>query len=214
MQQFPTIRLAIPTRIAAPFDDPAWVFELKHDGFRALASIGDRRCDLISRKNNVYKSFAALCAELAGLPVKNAVLDGEIVVLDGEGRSQFNQLLHRRGQPAFYAFELLFLNNQDLRQLPLIQRKARLRKLIEKSRCPVILYAQHVEEHGTGLYREICRRDLEGIICKRKRSEYSATAGWLKVMNPNYTQHEGRHEMFTTFHKKSQRQTAATDAGG
>jgi bifunctional non-homologous end joining protein LigD len=105
MQVFPAIRLAIHMRVAAPFDDAAWVFEMKHDGFRALAYIGDGRCNLVSRKNNVYKSFAALCAELPGLRVKNAVLDGEIVCLDDEGRSRFNTLLRRRGQPAFYAFD-------------------------------------------------------------------------------------------------------------
>src|SRR5258706_12364995 len=60
MQFFPIIRLAIPTRVAAPFDHPDWVFELKHDGFRALAHIADGRCSLISRKNNVYKSFVSL----------------------------------------------------------------------------------------------------------------------------------------------------------
>jgi bifunctional non-homologous end joining protein LigD len=106
MQQFPTIRLAIPRRVADPFDHPDWIFELKHDGFRALAYIGDGRCDLISRKNNTYKSFGPLRQALAELRLRDAVLDGEIVCLDDEGRSQFNELLHRRGQPAFYAFDL------------------------------------------------------------------------------------------------------------
>jgi len=88
MQQFPTIRLAIPPRAAAPFDHPDWVFELKHDGFRALALI-DGGFQLVSRKNNVYKSFGPLREVLAGLRVQNAVLDGEIVCLDNEERSQF-----------------------------------------------------------------------------------------------------------------------------
>jgi bifunctional non-homologous end joining protein LigD len=85
MYQFPTIRLAIPTRVAAPFDHPDWVFELKHDGFRALAQISDGRCDLISRKNNTRKSFGPLREALAELRVREAVLDGEIVCLDDEG---------------------------------------------------------------------------------------------------------------------------------
>ena len=205
MQQFPAIRFAIPTRVAAPFDNADWIFELKHDGFRALAYIGDRRCDLISRKNNVYKSFAALCAELAELGAKNAILDGEIVVLDGEGRSLFNELLHRRGQPAFYAFDLLWLNGRDLRHLPLVQRKERLRKLIENTKSPAVIYAQHVERNGTALYREICKRDLEGMVCKRKDGAYSCASVWFKVVNPNYTQHEGRHEMFTKFRERPAR---------
>jgi bifunctional non-homologous end joining protein LigD len=93
MQQFPTIRPIIPTRAPAAFDDPDWVFELKHDGFRALCHIGDGSCDLISRKNNRYKSFGPLREALAGLRVRDAVLDGEICSLDDEGRSQFNPLL-------------------------------------------------------------------------------------------------------------------------
>jgi bifunctional non-homologous end joining protein LigD len=72
--QFPIIRLAIPTRAAAAFDHPDWVFELKHDGFRALAQIADGRCNLISRKNNVYKSFGPLREALRGLRVRDAVL--------------------------------------------------------------------------------------------------------------------------------------------
>jgi bifunctional non-homologous end joining protein LigD len=70
MQVFPSIRLAAPTRLAAPFDHPDWIFELKHDGFRGLAYIADRRCNLISRKNNAYKSFGPLSELLAGLRVR------------------------------------------------------------------------------------------------------------------------------------------------
>jgi bifunctional non-homologous end joining protein LigD len=206
MQQFPSIRLAVPMRVAAPFDDPAWIFELKMDGFRALAYIGeDGSCSLVSRKNNVYKSFANLCSALAELPVRNAVLDGEIASLDGKGRSQFYELLHRRGQPAFYAFDLLYMNGRDFRDLPLLERKKRLLRLIEKSKSPSIIYAQHVRGKGTALYREICKRDLEGIVAKRKDGLYSSTAQWLKVMNPAYTQHDGRHEMFNAFHDKTSR---------
>jgi len=189
-----------PRRVPAAFDDPAWVFELKHDGFRALAYIADDGwCDLVSRRNNVYKSFGPLREALTALPVMNAIMDGEIVCLDSKGRSQFYELLHRRGQPAFYAFDLLWLNGRDLRDLPLVERKKRLRKLIEKSESPSIMYAQHVRGKGTALYKEICRRDLEGIVAKRKDAPYTSTAQWLKVMNPRYTQHDGRHEMFTKF---------------
>jgi hypothetical protein len=123
----------------------------------------------------------------------------------GEGRSQFNELLHRRGQPAFYAFDLLWPNGMDLRRLPLIRRKERLRKLVEKAKSPAIIYAQHIEKNGTALYREICQRDLEGIVSKKRDGVYSSTAGWLKIMNPGYTQHDGRQEMFTKFRERSAR---------
>jgi bifunctional non-homologous end joining protein LigD len=193
----PAIRLAIPTRVASAFDHPDWVFELKHDGFRALSYITDGRCTLVSRKANVYKSFTLLCSALAGLRVQNAVLDGEIVCLDDEGRSQFYTLLRRRGQPVFYAFDLLWMNGEDLRQLPLVRRKERLRRLIDRNKCSSIMYAQHIPTKGTALFTQVCKWDMEGIICKRKQSPYSDP--WLKVMNPDYTQHEGRHEMFTAF---------------
>ena len=117
--------------VRTPFDDPDFIFELKHDGFRALARIWDGKCELVSRKRNVYKSFEQLRDNLAKLKVENAVIDGEIVCLDEEGKSIFNELLSRRGCPVFYAFDLLYLNGRDLRQLPLIERKEELKALIE-----------------------------------------------------------------------------------
>jgi bifunctional non-homologous end joining protein LigD len=186
MQQFPVIKLAVPSRAPAPFDHPDWVFELKHDGFRALSYITDGRCTLVSRKANVYKSFVALCSELAGLRVQNAVLDGETVCLDDEGRSQFYTLLRRRGQPVFYAFDLLWLNGEDLRQLPLVRRKERLRRLVDRNKCASLLFAQHIETKGKALFAQVCKWDMEGIVCKKKDSQYSAN-GWLKVLNSNYT---------------------------
>jgi hypothetical protein len=71
--------------------------------------IEDGRCSLVSRKKNHYKSFESLRSALTGLKVTDAILDGEIVCLDSEGRSQFNQLLYRRAEPAFYAFDLVWL---------------------------------------------------------------------------------------------------------
>ena len=73
-----------------------------------------------------------------------------------------------------------FLNGRDLRDLPLVERKKRLRKLIEKSKSPYIICAQHVRGKGTARYREICKRDLEGIVAKRKDAPYTSTAQWLK----------------------------------
>jgi len=127
----PRITPINPSGIAAPFDHQDWVFELKHDGFRAVAYIEKSACTLISRKQVVYKSFAGLAKALAALPVQNAILDGEIVSLDADGRSQFLQLMRRRRADAcFYAFDLLWLDGEDLRQMPLVERKRRLRRLI------------------------------------------------------------------------------------
>ncbi|MFY9528392.1 MAG: hypothetical protein WBC04_03295 [Candidatus Acidiferrales bacterium] len=178
-----------------PFDNPDWIFELKHDGFRSLAYISDSQCELVSRRDNLYKSFGPLCDVMARLKVDSAILDGEIVCLDSEGRSIFYELLYR-GQPIFYAFDLLWLNGQDLRQHPLIERKQRLRKLIRTARKSRVLYADHIEGHGIDFFRTVCEQNLEGIVAKRKGSVYSSAGYWLKIKNPLYTQAEGRRELF------------------
>jgi len=194
------------TRIPAPFDNPDFVFELKHDGFRSLAYIADGRCSLVSsRRSNYYERFCSLKTALAQLKAKTAVLDGELVCLDDEGRDRWNLLLRRLAEPAFYAFDLLWLNGKDLRQLPLIQRKKRLRQLTGESGCERIIYVPHIEMCGCVLYRAICKKDLEGIICKKKTGIYSVSGQWLKVLNPNYTQHEDRHEIFTALQSRADR---------
>lgn len=195
------------SRRTEPFDHPDWIFELKHDGFRGVAYVENGVCKLVSRKDNVFKSFGPLCSAIADeLRVKNAIIDGEIVCLDADGRSVFNELLYRRGDPFFYAFDVLWLNGRDLRGLPLLERKRMLQELLERK--PLlrklvgggnhsrILYAQHVETQGCTLFEAVCRIDLEGIVAKHRDGLYSPSATWLKIKNPNYTQAEGRHELF------------------
>ena len=197
----PRITPIAPTRIRAPFDDPDFVWELKHDGFRAIAYVEDGTCRLISRKNVVYKSFAPLVTALSGLHVQNAILDGELVVLDSDGRSQFMDLMRRRTRDALYfAFDLVWLDGQDLRPVPLLDRKAALRQVLKLSKIPALLYADHVESIGTGFYKAVCDRDCEGIVGKHKNGPYgSKPLSWFKVINPTYSQHVGRREMFDKF---------------
>jgi bifunctional non-homologous end joining protein LigD len=151
-----------------PFDHPDWLFELKYDGWRAIAYIDNGRCRLVSRRRHVYSSFRSLCAELAKLPP--CMLDGEIVCLDAEGKPQFYDLRRRSGYAVFVAFDILELNGRDLKRQPLIERKATLRKLIPSGGH--ILCARHIDTRGIGLFRETCRRDLEGIVAKWKHGEY------------------------------------------
>jgi bifunctional non-homologous end joining protein LigD len=194
----------IPAKLAKtlePFDDPDWLFELKHDGFRSLAYLEDGRCRLVSRHRNLYKSFETLRDALADLKAKDAILDGEIVCLDAEGCSQFKELLYRRGRAVFFAFDLVWLNGEDLRQMGLIERKKKLKKLIDRSKCSEILYAQHIERNGKLLFEEVCERNLEGMVAKRRMGVYTEH-GWLKITNSKYTQAEGRHDMFTAFHER------------
>jgi bifunctional non-homologous end joining protein LigD len=106
----PRFNTAQLTLVRTLFDDPDFGFELKHDGFRALAHIWEAKCKLVSRRRDTYKSFNELRDNLAKLKVKTLIFDGELVCLDSEGRSIFNELLFRRGCQIFYAFDLLYLN--------------------------------------------------------------------------------------------------------
>jgi bifunctional non-homologous end joining protein LigD len=191
------------TLVRQPFDHPDFLFELRHDGFRALAYISDGRCELVSRRRIPYKSFQELRDNLAKLKVKSAIIDGELVCLDLEGRSIFNELLFHRGCPIFYAFDLLYLNGQDLRQLPLLERKARLQRLVEKSGQSDIICGKYVEGRGVDLFKVVCQHNLEGVVAKRKNGPYSTVSGWLKIKNPNYTQSERRHELFDSFNARA-----------
>ena len=98
-----------------------------------------------------------------------------------------------------HRFDLLFLNGKDLRALPLIERKAALRKLLRRKRSR-ILYLDHIEHDGRLLFDQIVKMDLEGIVCKQRNSPYKVTEKpsryWIKVKNSRYSQLEGRQELF------------------
>jgi bifunctional non-homologous end joining protein LigD len=173
---------------------------LKIDGFRALAHIESGKGELISRNGNVFRGFAELGAWLGHhIRVESAVIDGEIACVDEAGRPVFRDLLFRKRACVFIAFDLLFLNGKDLRTLPLLERKAILKRLLRRKRSRV-LYLDHVETDGRLLFEQIVKMDLEGIVCKRKDSPYKATDQpsryWIKVKNSLYSQLEGREELF------------------
>jgi len=120
-----------------------------------------------------------------------------------ESRLPFNQLFYRRGDPRFYAFDLLFLNGRDLRNLPLVERKARLRKIIPPQPSRVLL-CDHIEECGEELFAAACARDLEGIVAKWKQGKYVSgpETSWVKIKNPAYSQLQGRREQFDRTRKR------------
>src|SRR5262245_55255073 len=174
-------------QIQKPFDHAEWVFEIKYDGFRSLAQIEKGVCHLISRNDNVYKRFADLCKAIPGdLTTDNAVLDGEIVVLDTNVQSLFYELMRARATPIYAVFDLLWLNGEDLRELPLIERKRRLRKIVRK-RPKRMLYVDHITQNRKAMYAEICKRDMEGIVAMPAVSPYKTIRGkspWVKIKNP------------------------------
>ncbi len=217
LPSFEPMRLA---HLRQPFDHADWLFELKYDGFRALAYVenGSAR---FSQRHNTYKSFDQLCGQIVQCPkVQDAILDGEIVCLGKDGRPRFDDLLRRRSPQYFYAFDLLWLNGRDLRELPLIKRKRLLRRIIPKERS--VLFAEHVVSTGVALFHAACEMDLEGIVAKWKSAPYrmdSKRTSWVKIKNPDYSQAEGRHELFEKFHSQGttsrsvQRQAAGPTRG-
>lgn len=182
-----------------PFSHPDWVYEVKHDGFRALAYVQRRSVRLVSRNGNTFASFKQL-ADGMGREFKGSavVLDGEIVCLNEHGCSQFNVLFFRRGIPRFCAFDILWLNGRDLRKLPLIDRKTALRRIVPKH-PDYLLYVDYVEGEGEHLFKLVCERDLEGIVAKHRYSRYTVGGGnpaWMKIRNPRYSQMVSRDELF------------------
>jgi bifunctional non-homologous end joining protein LigD len=189
----------MPLERREPFDHPDWFFELKYDGFRALAYVDGGGAKLVSRRNLVYRRFDDLSSQLSlEVNADDVVLDGEIVKLDESGRPVFLDLMRRRGPFCFVAFDLLGVNGRDVRNLPLVVRKRLLREIVPKqSRC--ILLAKHVPKRGRELFAAVCEHDLEGIVAKSKDGPYSPAAvplSWLKVKNPEYSQARDRAELF------------------
>jgi bifunctional non-homologous end joining protein LigD len=187
------------SRKPAPFDHPEWVFELKYDGFRSLAVIHDGRCELISRNGHPFNSFDSLRKDLVMPGAGRTVLDGEIVCVDRRGRPQFNDLLFHRGQPRFFAFDLLMADGHDLRMEKLTDRKHELRRLLSRGSASRLQYVDHVHEHGTALFQRVCEMDLEGIVAKHSFGPYVTEAQrttWFKIKNRSYSQMQGREELF------------------
>lgn len=179
-----------PAVTERPFDSPDWIFEVKYDGLRAFACSDGRTTALLSPEGRAYTAFPMLtrCVAdaLGGVP---AVLDGEIVYLDDHGRPRYRSLVARKRPQYFYAFDLLMLNHEDLRPLPLYERKALLQDII--AGAPYVRYARHVPERGSALYEAACSHDLEGIVAKWRHSLYVPTAAmpaWLTLRNPQYSQ--------------------------
>lgn len=197
LPNFQALRLG---RRVAAFNNSAWLYELKWDGFRALAYIKNGECKLISRKGNAFKSWPDLCAEIATLDCESAILDGEIVCLDELGKADFNSLLFRRGEPLFYAFDLLWHDGHDLRSHTLIERKDILRRLLKNPAVPSVRYVEHFEGTlGEQFFNVCCAHDLEGVVAKRRDSTYlerDHESAWVKIKNRSYTGAAGRHELF------------------
>jgi bifunctional non-homologous end joining protein LigD len=168
-----------------------WTYELKLDGFRGMLSIDGGRAGFTSKTGKPLRRFQELADALAQtLGVQSAILDGEVIVM-GDAGPDFNALFFRRGEPAYAAFDLLWLNGRDLRPQPFWRRKRALQKLVAAS---PIAYVEHVDDPG--LFAAAASHDLEGIVAKRRSDPYAADTHWVKVKHSGYTQIQGRWELF------------------
>jgi len=180
------VKPMLATLIKEPFDHPDWIFEMKWDGYRAIAEIRDGSVSLYSRNlisfNQRYYPVADALKKLK----LDAVLDGEIVVVDDQGHPHFQMLQNfqstGKGHLLYYVFDLLHLDGHDLTGLPLLRRKELLKKILPSS--PKIKFSDHVREEGILFYRVVKEKGLEGIIAKRSQSIYEMglrSGQWLKV---------------------------------
>ena len=192
----PRVQPIIPTRREEPFDHPEWLFDFKYDGFRALCYIEQGRCRFISRNGNVLSRFEALGNHVAAtLHVDDAIIDGEVIAPDETGRPQFYELLRVPRSACYVAFDILWADGTDLRSLPLDERRRRLQGILPK-RSPIVSEALSVAGRGRELFELMCDNELEGIVAKRLTDPYDPRIRWLKIKNPDYSQKEGRGDLF------------------
>jgi bifunctional non-homologous end joining protein LigD len=183
------VKPMLATLVDKPFDRAGWLFEIKWDGYRAIAEVSQGGIRLYSRKqlsfNERYQPVVTALGQLG----HEAVLDGEIVVLDGEGKPRFQLLQNyektREGQLVYYVFDLLYLDGRDLRSLPLSRRKKILQAILGKSLHVRLSY--HVEQKGKLFLQAAKKQGLEGIMAKDGASPYregKRTHEWLKIKLP------------------------------
>jgi bifunctional non-homologous end joining protein LigD len=197
-----TIHPMLAESIEKPFDDPDWLFEIKWDGYRAIAFIENGKVRLVSRNQN---ELTARYPELKDMPefiqAKTAILDGEVVALDVDGRASFSLMQQRTGfRPGgkraaeradvpvlYYAFDVLYLDGYDWRRVPLVERKKQLASILAPGDS--LRYSDHYEAQGKALFEIARDKKLEGILAKKRNSHYEERRSreWLKI--------KIRHEM-------------------
>lgn len=214
-----TIHPMLATPVSEPFDGPDWLFEIKWDGYRAVAFIEAGKVRLVSRNQN---DLTPRYPELKDLPefvkAKQAILDGEVVALDEQGRASFSLMQQRTGfRPGgrkaaakadvpvlYYAFDLLYLDGYDLRRVPIQERKRQLASLLVVGDS--LRYSDHYEQQGRALFEIARQKGLEGILAKKRDSPYQECRSreWLKIKITHrlecviggYTEPEGSRAYF------------------
>ena len=211
--KFPTsISPMLATLVDKPFDEEGWIYEVKWDGYRALAFINKGKVEIKSRNNKSFnEKFYPVFDALKKWKI-NAVVDGEIIVSNEEGISDFGNLQNWRseddGHLRFYAFDILWHDGNSLTELPLLERKEILKSLMPENN-DVIFYSENFEATGTEFFQLAEKMELEGIIAKKADSDYKPgirTKEWLKIKTAKrqeaviggYTLNEGSNKLFSS----------------
>ncbi|MEO8405040.1 MAG: DNA ligase D, partial [Chitinophagaceae bacterium] len=209
--KFPTnLSPMLATLVDKPFDSENWLYEVKWDGYRAVAHINKGKVSLTSRNNKSFnEKFYPIAAGLKELNI-NAVLDGEVIVTNEEGISNFGQLQNWRseadGQLLYYVFDLLWYEGYSLMDLPLTERREKLKEILPEH--PLILISSTFDSTGTEFFKVAQKLKLEGIIAKKADSTYSPgvrSKEWLKikvaqrqeVVIGGFTQNDGTSKLFS-----------------
>jgi bifunctional non-homologous end joining protein LigD len=167
---------------------PGWVHEIKHDGYRLIVRRDGVTVRLFTRRGYDWTGrYPAIVSAAAKIRAQSFTLDGEAVVCGEDGVAIFDAL-HRHGtvrEAMLHAFDLLELDGEDLRPLPLGQRKKRLARLLARVRAGIAIN-EHTDEDGAVVFLHACRMGLEGIVSKRVTVPYRSgpSRDWIKIKNP------------------------------
>jgi bifunctional non-homologous end joining protein LigD len=179
----------IPMRALKPPVGRDWVHEIKHDGYRLQVRRDGDTVRLFTRRGYDWSTrYPAIVRTAAALRCTSLTIDGEAVVCGPDGVAIFDAL-HRRGivsEAMLFAFDLLEIDGEDLRALPLGARKKRLARLLGKRRLGIVL-SDHSGEDGATIFRQACVMGLEGIVSKRLSAPYRSgpSRDWIKIKNPD-----------------------------
>jgi bifunctional non-homologous end joining protein LigD len=182
----PHVKPMLATAIKKPFNGPEWLFEIKWDGYRAIAEVRKNKALLYSRNQlSLSHKYPQIIESLKKLDFE-AVLDGEIVVVDQKGRPDFQMLQDYRrrssGHLIYYVFDLLYKDGRDLTQLPLVKRKNILKNILPQDRH--VKLSEDVKKDGIAFFNAAKKKGLEGIVAKKAESRYQAgvrSKQWLKI---------------------------------
>lgn len=176
----------LATLIDEPFDNKDWIFEIKWDGYRAVAYCDGANVELISRNLKPFtQKYAPVAKALAGLKTK-AVFDGEIVAVNEQGLADFQALQNWQNTPVhlqYFVFDILWFNGLDVTKVPLLQRKKLLQQIVPAEH-EVLKFSDHVVSKGKDFFDAALKQGLEGIMAKRSNSIYipdSRTPDWVKI---------------------------------